>query len=49
MLLKALIVRSTTQKDVLFPRTPDVSRRLGDVSLSSAWNGQHDSTTIEGT
>ena len=41
MLLKALIVRSTTQKDLRFsaPAGRDIAR-IGDALLSLVWNGQ---------
>ena len=51
MLLKALVVRSTTQKDESlsgtagrFPKTC----ALGDERLSLAWNGQEIAVAIEG-
>src|SRR6266700_195779 len=47
MLLKALVVRSTTQKDKAFPNKGGGTVRgpvkLGDVRLSLVWNGQDDS------
>src|SRR6059058_1305565 len=47
MLLKALVVRSTTQKDKAFPTGPGENSKgpakLGDAHLSLVWNGQDDS------
>jgi hypothetical protein len=51
MLLKALVVRSTTQKDKAFPQSQESYMGLallGDTLLSLAWNGQVIVLAIEG-
>ncbi len=51
MLLKALVVRSTTQKDKAFPQSQESymgPALLGDTLLSLAWNGQVIVLAIEG-